>query len=78
MILTVNFQDHSVKYDGAVGLPIYGLIVLFNCNICLASSPLLHKTLHNVRDLEFDLTLLKGMSDGADSWTLHIQFPIRA
>ncbi len=31
--------SHKVKCDGAIGLPIYDLLLMFNSNICSNSAP---------------------------------------
>ncbi len=51
--LSMSFK---VKCDGAIGLPIYGILIMFNSNICPNSGPLRNVRLRNLSDFEFDLS----------------------
>ena len=46
----------KVKYDGFLGRPIYGFLLMFNNNIWPNSAPLHDIRLRNLNDLAFDLS----------------------
>ncbi len=56
----------KVKCYSAIGLPIYGLVLMFNSNIGPNSATLWDIRLQNLDDLDFDLSRsLKVKCDGA-------------
>ena len=56
----------KVKYNGAIGLPIYGFLLMFNTNIGANYAPFWDRRLQSVSDLDFDLSRsLKFKCDSA-------------
>ncbi len=56
----------KVKCEGAIGLPIYGFLLMFNSNIGPNRAPLRDISLQNLGDLDFDLSRsLKVKANGA-------------
>ncbi len=78
IIQYLNDLSRSLKVNsiGAIKLPLYGFLFMFNCNIVSNWAPFQHIRVWNLDDVGFDLSGSLKVKYQCANWTPYIWFPI--